>query len=50
MSRFIPAHVKQRTIEHPEYWDYVKDEIVSMSNELITSIGKPTKNKFDMGL
>ncbi|MBE8167815.1 MAG: nucleotidyl transferase AbiEii/AbiGii toxin family protein [Shewanella sp.] len=50
MSRFIPSQIKQRTIENPEYWDYVKEEIASMSEELMRSIESPTKNKFDMGM
>ena len=48
MSRFIPSQIKQRTIDNPEYWQYVQLEIKSMT-DLILKPDLQTK-KFDMGL
>jgi len=47
MSRFIPRHIKERTIDNQDYWAYVQSEINSMSTSLLKN-DKP-KNKFDMG-
>ena len=48
MSRFIPSQIKQRTIDNPEYWQYVQLEIKSMTDPIL----KPDlqTKKFDMGL
>jgi len=46
MSRFVPKHVKERTIDNPDYWTYVQSEIKNMSTPLLD--GDKPKNKFDM--
>ncbi len=46
MSRFIPNQIKERTIDNPEYWAYVQNEVSDISSVLIND---STKNKFDMG-
>ena len=47
MSRFIPNQIKQRTIDNPEYWQYVQLEIKGMTDPIL----KPDSQtkKFDMG-
>jgi predicted nucleotidyltransferase component of viral defense system len=47
MSRFIPSQIKARTIDNPEYWQYVQLEIKSMTDPIL----KPNlqTKKFDMG-
>lgn len=47
MSRFIPSQIKQRTIDNPEYWQYVQLEIKGMTDPIL----KPDSQtkKFDMG-
>ncbi len=47
MSRFIPSQIKERTIDNPEYWQYVQLEIKSMTDPIL----KPDlqTKKFDMG-
>jgi len=47
MSRFIPKHIKERTLDNPEYWAYVQGEVKVIASELLDE-GKP-KNPFDMG-
>lgn len=47
MSRFIPKHIKERTLDNPEYWTYVRGEVKAIASELLHE-GKP-KNPFDMG-
>lgn len=47
MSRFIPKHIKERTLDNPEYWAYVQGEVKAIASELLHE-GKP-KNPFDMG-
>ena len=32
MSRFVPKHIKERTLDEPDYWTYVQSEIKSMSS------------------
>lgn len=46
MSRFIPSHIKERTLDQPEYWSYVQAEVKSMVNEVLDA--SPTQ-RFDMG-
>lgn len=48
MSRFVPKHVKERTIDSPDYWAYVQSEIKEMSSPLLK--GDKPKSKFDMSL
>lgn len=48
MSRFIPSQIKARTIDNPEYWQYVQLEIKSMTDPILKA-DLQTK-KFDMGL
>ncbi len=47
MSRFIPAQIKARTIDNPEYWAYVQAEVSAVANTLL--IGRVQKMPFDMG-
>jgi predicted nucleotidyltransferase component of viral defense system len=47
MSRFIPSQIKARTIDNPEYWQYVQLEIKSMTDPILRP-DLQTK-KFDMG-
>ncbi len=47
MSRFVPKKIKQRTLDNPDYWPYLQNEV----SELAKRIGvKETKisNPFDM--
>lgn len=46
MSRFIPSHIKERTLDLPEYWSYVQTEVKSIVDEVLDT--SPTK-RFDMG-
>lgn len=48
MSRFVPMHIKERTIDNPDYWAYLQAEIISLAKPLI-SLSEP-KKPFDMGL
>ncbi|MGB0662421.1 MAG: nucleotidyl transferase AbiEii/AbiGii toxin family protein [Pontibacterium sp.] len=47
MSRFIPANIKQRTVDNPEYWAYVQGEAGAIASELLSE-GNQQK-PFDMG-
>lgn len=47
MSRFIPKQIKERTIDNPDYWTYVRTEVRAIADILIND-GAP-KNNFDMG-
>jgi len=47
MSRFIPAQIKERTLDNPEYWVYIQAEVNDIAAELLNN-DKP-KNRFDMG-
>jgi len=47
ISRFIPKQIKERTLDNPEYWAYVQDEVNAIASELLHD-GSP-KNPFDMG-
>lgn len=46
MSRFISARLKARTLDDPDYWSYVCQEIKSLSNQILKNDIK--SNKFDM--
>lgn len=48
MSRFVPAKIRQRTLDNPEYWTYLRSEIKAMS-ALVLTADNP-KTGFDMGL
>jgi predicted nucleotidyltransferase component of viral defense system len=47
MSRFIPKQIRERTLDNPDYWPYVQNEVNAIASELLTDdkFG-PT---FDMG-
>lgn len=47
ISRFIPSQIKARTIDNPEYWQYVQHEVKSMTKPIFKPDLQP-KN-FDMG-
>lgn len=47
MSRFIPNHIKERTLDNPDYWPYVQGEVNAIASELLHG-GSP-KSSFDMG-
>ena len=36
MSRFVPAKIKQRTLDNPDYWPYLKNEINQLA-QILTS-------------
>ncbi len=48
MSRFIPSQLKQRTLDNPEYWAYVRAEVSEMAVALLQN--PVPKNKFNMGI
>lgn len=45
ISRFVPAQIKQRTLDQPEYWPYLQDEVRNLVNAALNSA--PPK-QFDM--
>ncbi|BFM22216.1 nucleotidyl transferase AbiEii/AbiGii toxin family protein [Gilvimarinus japonicus] len=47
MSRFIPKKIKERTLDNPEYWAYVQEEVSATASVLLND--SAPKNKFDMG-
>ena len=47
MSRFIPKNIKERTLDNPEYWAYVQNEVKAVVSSLLND--DTTKNPFDMG-
>lgn len=47
MSRFIPKQIKERTLDNPEYWTYVQEEVKAIASELLDD-ARP-KNPFYMG-
>ena len=47
MSRFIPSQIKARTIDNPEYWAYVQNEISAVAEDLVSDVR--VKPQFDMG-
>lgn len=48
MSRFVPSHIKERTIDNPDYWAYMQTEINDSARPLLNQ--KQASQKFDMGL
>lgn len=48
MSRFVPNAIKTRTLDNPEYWNYLQTEIKEMAAEIFGA--SSPKSKFDMGL
>lgn len=46
MSRFIPATIKARTLDNPDYWKYVQTETKRLVNSLLAG---DKIHKFDMG-
>ncbi len=47
ISRFIPKQIKARTLDNPEYWAYVQNEVKAVVSALLN--GDTTRNPFDMG-
>jgi hypothetical protein len=47
MSRFIPKQIKERTIDGPDYWAYVRAEVSAIAGSYL--IERAAENKFDMG-
>lgn len=47
MSRFIPKNIKERTLDNPDYWAYVQNEVKDAVSSLLND--DTTKNPFDMG-
>lgn len=50
MSRFLPSKVKQRTLENPDYWPYLKDEVNQQAQILISHSDPSQTNPFDMSI
>ncbi|MBM7074530.1 nucleotidyl transferase AbiEii/AbiGii toxin family protein [Shewanella sp. 202IG2-18] len=51
MSRFIPAQIKARTLENPDYWPYLQTEITEQGDQLIKKLGRSSQQfNFDMSL
>ncbi|MFA0521821.1 nucleotidyl transferase AbiEii/AbiGii toxin family protein, partial [Vibrio sp. 10N.222.55.E8] len=48
MSRFVPQTLQAKTLDVPEYWDYVRETISSIGKR-VSQPSSPT-NKFDMSL
>ena len=46
MGRFIPAKIKERTIDNPDYWAYVRLEVNEIASALFAD-NKP-KNRLNM--
>jgi predicted nucleotidyltransferase component of viral defense system len=46
MSRFIPLHIKQRTVDNPAYWPYLQQEVASLASQLL--IEPSSWSPFDM--
>lgn len=46
ISRFVPKDIKERTLDHPEYWSYVKTQIKEIVSEMLDE--SSLKNPFDM--
>lgn len=47
MSRFIPATIKQRTIDNPQYWAYLQNEVSPLIQKTLNDYNSP-KNPFNM--
>lgn len=50
MSRFVPAKIKQRTVDNPDYWSYLKNEINQLAQMLTSQSLPPKTNPFDMSI
>lgn len=50
MSRFVPAKIKQRTIDNPDYWPYLQTEVTQLAQQLITQSSTSKSNPFDMSI
>jgi len=50
MSRFVPAQIKQRTLDNSDYWSYLKSEINQQAQILISQFQSPKANPFDMSI
>lgn len=50
MSRFVPAKIKQRTLDNPDYWQYLKNEINQLAQILTAQSQSPKANPFDMSI
>ena len=50
MSRFVPTKIKQRTLDNPDYWQYLKNEINQLALILISQSSSPKANPFDMSI
>ncbi len=50
MSRFLPAQIKQRTLDNPDYWAYLKSEINQLAQILTSSPSSSKTNPFDMSI
>ena len=46
MSRFIPKQIKERTIDNPDYWAYVRLEVKEIASALLVD-NQPNK-RLDM--
>ena len=49
MSRFLPTKIKQRTLDNPDYWVYLKDQVNQLAQILI-STQTTTTNQFNMNI
>jgi len=47
MSRFIPMQIQQRTLDNPDYWSYVQNEVNAIVTELLN--GESPQKPFYMG-
>lgn len=47
MSRFIPKQIQQRTIDNPDYWPYVQNEVNAIVTELLDD--ETPQKPFHMG-
>jgi len=50
ISRFVPTQIKQRTLDNPDYWPYLKSEINQLAQILISQFQSPKVNPFDMSI
>ena len=46
MSRFIPAKIKERTIDNPDYWAYIQTEVKEIASALL--VDNQPKKRLDM--
>lgn len=47
MSRFIPKQIQQRTLDNPDYWSYVQNEVNAIVTELLDD--ETPQKPFHMG-